>query len=295
MKKPVCVAIGVLSVLLCLQVSSGRQAGTPVAAPFAARPSPGPRPNPDFGRLPLQFIPNEGQVRGPADFSVQGKARTVYFAAEGLTFVLGGAGEAGPGSPDAARWVVKLDFVDANPKAAPVSLERSGTIVSYFLGEPADWRPGIAASSRIIYRDLWPGIDLVYSGTMDRMKHEFIVHPGADPSQIRLAYRGAESVELTPAGRLVVATPVDVFEDDVPSAWQDVDGVRTGVTASYALGDLEQAGMSPARIYGFELGDYDKGLTLVLDPRSSSTAAISAAWAGMKGRRSRSMARGTLM
>lgn len=266
MRKPVRAVVGILSVLICLQVSSGRQVGTPAAAPFATRPSPGPRLNPDFGRLPLQFIPNEGQVRGPAAFSVQGKARTVYFAAEGLTFVLGGAGEAGPGRPDAARWVVKLDFVDANPKAAPVSLERSGTIVSYFLGEPGDWRSGIAASSRIIYRDLWPGIDLICSGTMDRMKHEFIVHPGADPSQIRLAYRGAESVELTPAGRLVVSTPVDVFEDDVPSAWQDVDGVRTGVAASYALRDLGQADVSPARIYGFELGDYDEDLTLVLDP-----------------------------
>ena len=48
----------------------------------------------------------------------------------------------------------------------------------------------------VAYRELWPGIDLVYSGTFERLKYAFEVKPGADPEQIRLAYPGA--------GRLVL-------------------------------------------------------------------------------------------
>jgi len=47
----------------------------------------------------------------------------------------------------------------------------------------------------------------VYKGDVNKLKYEFIVHPGADPAQIRLAYRGTERVEVTEEGRLRVTTP----------------------------------------------------------------------------------------
>ena len=31
----------------------------------------------------------------------------------------------------------------------------------------------------MLYRDLWPGIDLCYSGGQDRLKYEFVLRPGA--------------------------------------------------------------------------------------------------------------------
>ena len=46
-----------------------------------------------YGRIPLQFIPNAGQVDGPAAFYIQGRDKTIYFAPEGLTFVLSGPPE----------------------------------------------------------------------------------------------------------------------------------------------------------------------------------------------------------
>ena len=50
----------------------------------------------------------------------------------------------------------------------------------------------------LVYPDLWPGIDLVYEGAADRMKYSFVVKPGADPGQIKLAYRGAYGVRDKP-------------------------------------------------------------------------------------------------
>ena len=100
------------------------------------------------------------------------------------------------------RWAVKLEFVGAAKGIKPLGEAETGGVISYFKGKPEDWRTGIPTYSRLIYPDLWPGIDLVYYGTVDRLKYEFIVHPGADPSDVRLAYRGAESVIIDEAGRL---------------------------------------------------------------------------------------------
>ncbi|MCJ7486653.1 MAG: SBBP repeat-containing protein, partial [Candidatus Aminicenantes bacterium] len=226
----------------------------------------------DYGKIPLQFIPNRGQVDGPAAFYVQGRDKAIHFAPEGLTFVLAeSAAQAGSqaGSPaeirevvPARRWAVKLDFVDANKNVEPVGLEETGARISFFKGKPEEWKKGLAAHSKIAYRDLWPGIDLVYYGTVDRMKYEFVVHPGADPSRIKLAYRGAEKVSLTEEGRLEVSTPIGGFHDDIPVAWQEIGGEKTYVEMAYELAEAE----GPAHVYGFDVGEYDHTQPLVLDP-----------------------------
>jgi hypothetical protein len=251
-----------------------------------------------FGKIPLHFIPNHGQVDSRVHYYVQGKDKTVYFTPEGLTFVLSALSDKGdrldsPGLvPDkpatnrpSERWAVKLDFVDANPEVKPEGMEETGAVISYFKGKPKEWKTGLPAYSKIVYKGLWPGVDLVYQGTIDRMKYEFIVHPGADPSQIRLSYRGAESVRLSEEGRLAVETPVGRLEDEVPVAWQEDEGTKTEVPVAYVLETFEEGKVpyhsmmlgdalvneeaapdSQVHVFGFEVGEYDRSLPLVLDP-----------------------------
>ena len=217
----------------------------------------------DFGKMPVHFVPNRGQLDKQVAYHVQGKDKTLYFTAEGITMALAmpapeKATEAS--APAEGRYVVKLDFVGANRGVKPVGEEKTDTVISYFKGEPGDWEAGLPTYSKIVYRDLWPGIDLVYRGTADRLKYEFIVHPGADPSMIRLAYRGAEGISVDKAGRLNVSTPAGGFLDDVPVAYQETDGRKKEVELAYD--DLEK----DIYAYGFDIGAYDPAQTLVLDP-----------------------------
>lgn len=192
----------------------------------------------DFGRLPLYFIPNKGQMDERVAYYVQGWDKAIYFTSEGLTISFHGKrrsekkasdrnrdlaslkpggklfGLEGPAGHDyrlrddsffnqerkfyepapeelVERWVIKMEFVGANPGVWPEGLEETGTVVSYFKGKPEEWKTGLATCSKIIYRQLWPGVDLIFYGTSERMKYEFVVYPGADPSVIRLAYYGA--------------------------------------------------------------------------------------------------------
>ncbi len=93
-------------------------------------------------------------------------------------------------------WTVKLDFLGADPDVRPAGLEKAKGVFSYFRGSEESWETGVPSYSKIIYPNLWPGIDLVYSGSVNRLKYEFVVRPGADPALIRMAYRGATKLEV---------------------------------------------------------------------------------------------------
>jgi hypothetical protein len=121
---------------------------------------------------------------------------------------------------------------------------------------------GLRTCSRVVYRDLWPGIDLLYSGQVNQLKHEFVVQPGADPSHIRLAYSGAD-VTINEAGELEVSTPVGGFRDGRPYAYQIVDGEQVEVEADFALAPFDG---SSSRAYAFSVGEYDPARPLVIDP-----------------------------
>jgi hypothetical protein len=277
----------------------------------------------DFGRVPLYFIPNKGQMDERVAYYVQGRDKTIYFTQDGLTIAIhgkrqgrndasdgfkdfssfqhrrklsglkGGQGDIQSlketrffypeGRPNNAgdvelveRWVVKMDFFGAKPGVRPEGLEETGSTISYFIGKPEDWKTGLATCSKIIYRELWPGVDLVFYGTYDRMKYEFVVRPGADPSVIRLAYTGAERVELAEDGRLRVQTPLGGFEDEAPVAWQELNGKRAKVSVSYVLkkepkmvnlAEADGAEQNIGRVIcGFEVGEYDHGFPLIIDP-----------------------------
>jgi hypothetical protein len=206
-----------------------------------------------LGRLPLYLVENRGVYPDEVRYSIQGSDKTLFFTDGGVTIAFRGKRRG---------WTVKLDFVGARRDARPVGLDKQPAVFSYFTGPEKDWKAGLPTYSTVIYRNLWPGIDLVYYGTVDKLKYEFVVAPGADPAKIRLRYRGATSVAATEAGTLRVETPEGSFEDARPVAWQETDGKRVPVAMAYELG----APTGDAVEFGFRLGEYDRTRPLVLDP-----------------------------
>lgn len=154
-----------------------------------------------LGKLSLNFIENRGQIDRRAEYYLPGKDASVYFRRDGLSLSLAEKGRTG------RRYGLKLDFVGARADARPVGRAKTPTVVSYFKGAPEDWKAGIPTYSEVAYPNLWPGIDLVYSGAGSQLKYSFLVKPGGDPAAIQLAWQGASGVSLTSGGRLRVSTP----------------------------------------------------------------------------------------
>ncbi len=256
---------------------AGRAAGRPRAA-LEEAPAASLRVEQAFGKLPLYFIENRGQLEARVGYYLQGRDTSVYFTSGGVTFALTSQPEETgarewrfhraswpgvefPRAPAAAaparRWAVKLDFLGANPTVKPAGEEPTAAVISYFKGRREEWKAGLPTYSRVAYRELWPGIDLVYSGTVNQLKYSFEVQPGADPKQIRLAYRGA-TVRVNEAGEMEVFTPAGGFRDHRPYAYQEIEGRQVEVAAAYAL--------EPGGPYGFRVGPYDAARPLVIDP-----------------------------
>lgn len=105
---------------------------------------------------------------------------------------------------------------------------------------------------------------------MNELKYEFVVKPGADPSQIRLRYRGAEKVSIDKDGRLEVTTSVASFKDGVPIAWQETAGGKKDISLAYDLSSAKDCGGidgdETSYSYKFKVGAYDPALPLILDP-----------------------------
>jgi len=78
---------------------------------------------------------------------------------------------------------------------------------NYFIGnDPKKWRTDVRQYAKVKYTGVYPGIDLLYYGSQRELEYDFIVAPGASPSKIRLAFKGAEEVSIDGEGDLIFRT-----------------------------------------------------------------------------------------
>ena len=121
-----------------------------------------------------------------------------------------------------------------------------------------------------MYRDLWPGIDLVFHGRGSRLKYEFHVAPGADPSRIRLAYDGARDVSLGHDGALELDTALGTAPR-LPAAElaDDRRPARRGLRAA-------TPSTAATETFGFALGAFDREPRARHRPRTRATRRSSA-------------------
>ncbi|MBL8113437.1 MAG: VCBS repeat-containing protein, partial [Acidobacteria bacterium] len=116
------------------------------------------------------------------------------------------------------------------------------------------------AYARVAVDGPWPGIDLVHYGTGGALEHDFLVAPGADPSQIRLRLEGGdgERPQLQADGALGLRTGNGLFRLERPVAYQDLASGRVPVPASYRL--------SPSGVVTIATAGHDPAYPLVIDP-----------------------------
>ena len=204
-----------------------------------------------YGKLPLSFIPNEGQTDKAVRYYAQGAGYSFFFTHEGamLSFSEGkGRGHA-----------LALDFLGANPHATLTAQKRLSGKINYLVGDDqAKWQQGLPTHGELLYGGLWPGIDMAVRGERGKLKYEFHLKPGSSVDDVRLGYRGAEGLSVGAGGDLLVQTSLGILRDAAPVSYQRIGGERVPVQSRYVLkGDGG---------YGFAVGAYDPRYPLVIDP-----------------------------
>ncbi len=181
---------------------------------------------------------------GPAFLGLAENLRA-GFTREGVELVPGGAR-------------LRIEFLGADARAQLAGEEITGGRVSFLTGgDPRAWQTNLPAYRGLRYKNLYPGIDLVYAGGAAGLKSEFILAPGADPAAIRFRYPGARAVRLE-GGDLVVETGAGSVRERAPELYQVVAGARVPVAGAFRLHESGSV--------GFAVGEYDRTRPLYIDP-----------------------------
>ncbi len=213
-----------------------------------------------YGQIPLSFEVNQGQTAAQVDFLSQGSGYTLFLTAtESVLSLQKPAPAAGDGATVPGSVVLRSTFVGANPQPQVVGLDRLAGTSNYFIGsDPSQWHTNVANYGQVEYKNLYPGVDLVFYGNQRQLEYDYVVAPGTDPGVIKLAFDGAESMTIDGQGNLVLHTSAGDVMEDAPVVYQESGGVRQPVSGQFVLEGKGQV--------GFALGAYDHTQPLVIDP-----------------------------
>src|SRR5688572_5786906 len=225
-----------------------------------------------YGKLPLHFEANQGQAHEDVRYLSRGPGYSLYLTAGEAVLVLAqpNADAKGEGQEKAEEKsaALRMRLVGAARKPVVSGLEELPGKANYFIGsDPAKWRSNVPTYAKVHYREVYPGIDLVYYGNQRQLEYDFVVAPGADPKKILLAFRGADRIEIDAQGDLVLHVGGESIRQKKPVIYQEVDGAREEVAGSYVRKSTNRV--------GFKVAAYDKSRPLVIDPVLSYSTYLS--------------------
>lgn len=125
--------------------------------------------------------------------------------------------------------------------------------LNFFLGDASAQRCG--DFRKVIYKDIYPGIDVEFVATPNRFKYNIHVGPGADLAQVKMLYTGLEGLELQ-GGELILETSLENIRENIPLAYYKEDGMETETGVNFVL---------EGRSVRFARED-NKALPMVVDP-----------------------------
>jgi hypothetical protein len=209
--------------------------------------------------LPLYFEANQGQTGPQVHFLSRGSGYSLFLTQRGVVLNLARQHSAKPGiKPEAAPAdTLRMQLAGANASAVVTGADPKSGVVSYFIGnDPKKWRAGIPTYGKVRYTQVYPGVDLVFSGNQDRLEYDFIVAPGADPSRIAWQIDGAR-VRMDKKGNVVLDSAHGSVSFNKPALYQIEGGTKVNVAGSFAVA---------ANRIRFRTGSYDHSKALVIDP-----------------------------
>ncbi|HEV2350699.1 MAG TPA: SBBP repeat-containing protein [Terriglobia bacterium] len=246
-----------------------------------------------YGQLPTRFEQNQGQVDSRVKFLARGQGYTLFLTSHDAVLTLKKSGPVSglrPSPPDSRNRrmrsqepevqnskletrnsplvtsysgdeesVLRMKLVGGNSSPQVLGQDELPGASNYFIGNnPKNWHTDVPAYAKVRYGEVYRGVDLVYYGRQGQLENDFVAKPGSDPGCIRLNIAGASKLAVDGDGDLVVNADGGKVRFKRPEAYQEVGGRRQVIEVGYEL-----AGKREVK---FNLGKYDHGRALVIDP-----------------------------
>jgi hypothetical protein len=238
------------------------------------------RPDIEFGKIPLYFIANKGQVNAKVRFYAKASRYTLWMTKEGLMFDSFRQVEAGtthtapsghpsqegsnrfPHSPHPVKMerdVSRLMFVGANKNPQISAVQPAKLKVNYFIGnDKSKWNCDMPTSMAVLYKSLYKNVNLKVYGIEKQIEYDWIVKPGGDPGDISFQYQNVKGTRIDEEGNLLIETEFGELMHKKPVSYQLADGKREILDSRFKK--------IAENTYGFEVGSYDRSRELIIDP-----------------------------
>ncbi len=224
------------------------------------------------------FVENKGQIRYPDGsvaedvlYSFKDGNVTVFIFRDGISYQFTAPGtqpnkrpnDLGPLHKEQEETALmpskgvhrfEVRFTGTNTQAR-VTAQQAGEAYSNFYLSNTIQITGARSFSSITVEDIYPGIDWMIYFNDGGLKYDLIVHPGADPAKIDMLVNGANKIRQMSAQMLVYTTRLGEVTDSGLFAYQ-VDHDH----------DVDAEFVRKGNHIGFDLAEYDKTTTLVIDP-----------------------------
>ena len=208
--------------------------------------------------MPIEFEANAGQHERTVRYLARAAGYQLYLTSTGPVFSFPIAARASR-RPAQVAETIRLEFLHANRAPTIQPLHPSTHRTNYFIGDdPARYHTDIWNFEQVMYRDVYPGVDVLFYGQNGNIEYDLVLQPGADLGRIELAFRGAAKIRIDSSGDLVVTTAMGSLKQRRPSVYQVIAGERTPVAARYRSSGRNRVKLDVAR--------YDAGKPLVIDP-----------------------------
>lgn len=224
---------------------------------------------PHIAQTGLRITENKGQWHTNVQYQITNGAQTVWLERNRLRYRHYDPNElkqlhpVQPGSlpfKHLKGHTYSMFFEGANPKPILQTQHPYEDFSNYFLGnDPRKWAQFVKSYQIVRYQNLYPNIDLKLTTTERSVKYDFEVYPDADVRQIRLKYSGVGRLKIKDGKHLVLNTCIGEIQENIPAAWQIVEGTRVPVVCEYKLLDDSTVG------FHFPNG-YINDFPLIIDP-----------------------------
>jgi hypothetical protein len=189
-------------------------------------------------RLPLYFEVNQGQTDRRVRFLARGIGQTLFLTDREAVLLLTKR------DPLPMELALRTTFVGANPESRLAGLDELPGKANYFIGrDPTQWHTNVPLYAKVRYHDLYPGIDLSYSGDQRHWQYHFVLGADADPQRIVLGWRGVDSLQVNAQGDLVLHTAWGAVLMERPVVCQQLDGTWRDIAGRYVIKGADRVGI----------------------------------------------------
>jgi gliding motility-associated-like protein len=176
-------------------------------------------------------------------------------------------------SPVIHSHLYEVEFVNSLNGVQIAGDKPLNTYNNYFIGnDPSRWASDCKIYQAVNYQNIYRNIDLRYYTENGSLKYDIVIHPGGNPDDIILRYKGADRLSVK-SHQLIVYTSVGQVKETIPRAYQFSPSGNKDLECRYVAG--------PDNTVHFRLSGYSKTATIVIDPTlvfSSFTGSHSDNW-----------------